>query len=412
MYWRLLGAGHLLQIESSTAGVTWGLGYDLTPWVYTGGWGGAHFKGVEQSKFGIHTMEDTRYFYVYENQRWNPLTGFTAHGLPTDRYSWSDRSGRTQLTKDGIKLPSIHWQWTTDWLADYYTPGGVDKDAWQYATDFPASYQGKCGFTDYVRRRRWARKAKLTTSGPWKQLGSTKLIDIAMKTEPNGDIHVWAIATNGEALYRQGVSTRCPEGVDWIHVKSDAHFQAITIGEGPNGDLKVWAVGKDGSSFLRHGVTDVAPTGQIWLQMHPPSGTKLKTLSAGSNTLWALDVNDKLYQRQEITPVFPEGTSWHQVPIVSSTNDFGPGATVRSISATGKELWGVLDNVTLIFGGMLWNSVPSAVGGIVATGATTIANQYYGNGGPTNGVLARLRGITTTEPTGAGWDIVIGVKFI
>ena len=49
----------------------------------------------------------------------------------------------------------------TEWLADYYTPGGVDKDAWQYATDFPASYHGKSGFTDYVRRRRWARKAKV-----------------------------------------------------------------------------------------------------------------------------------------------------------------------------------------------------------------------------------------------------------
>ena len=88
-------------------------------------------------------MEDARYFYVYENQRWNPLTGFTSHGLPTDRYkrfwlvkleriniilkfisfnriltihfrySWSDRSGRLSLTKDMVKLPSIHWQWVS-----------------------------------------------------------------------------------------------------------------------------------------------------------------------------------------------------------------------------------------------------------------------------------------------------------
>ena len=85
MYWRLLGAGHLLQVESSQAGVTWGLGYDSVAWVYTGGWGGAHFKGIDQSDIGIHPMEDTRYFYVYENQRWNPLTGFTSKGLPTDR---------------------------------------------------------------------------------------------------------------------------------------------------------------------------------------------------------------------------------------------------------------------------------------------------------------------------------------
>ena len=23
----------------------------------------------------LHTMTDTRYFYIYENQRWNPLSG-------------------------------------------------------------------------------------------------------------------------------------------------------------------------------------------------------------------------------------------------------------------------------------------------------------------------------------------------
>ena len=33
------------------------------------------------------------------------------------RYSWSDPSGRTQMTKETVKLPSIHWQWCTDWLA-------------------------------------------------------------------------------------------------------------------------------------------------------------------------------------------------------------------------------------------------------------------------------------------------------
>ena len=30
------------------------------------------------------------------------------------------------------------------------------------------------------------------------------------------------------------------------------------------------------------------------------------------------------------------------------------------------------------------------------------------NAGPVNGVLARLRGVTSREPTGAGWDIVVG----
>jgi hypothetical protein len=46
-------------------------------------------------------------------------------------------------------------------MVDYHTPGGVDREGWQYATDFPATYHGKIGFTDYVRRRRWGRKCKL-----------------------------------------------------------------------------------------------------------------------------------------------------------------------------------------------------------------------------------------------------------
>ncbi len=86
MYWRALGGGHFLHVETSSAGVTWALGYDNTAWVYTGGWGGAHLGGTGSSKFGIGPVEDSKYFYVYENQRWNPLTGFTTHGLPTDRY--------------------------------------------------------------------------------------------------------------------------------------------------------------------------------------------------------------------------------------------------------------------------------------------------------------------------------------
>ena len=57
------------------------------------------------------------------------------------------------------------------------------------------------------------------TSGPWKRLGSTKLIDVTMlqaiiqrmnqspqTTDSHDDtvsrIHVWAIASNGDALYR------------------------------------------------------------------------------------------------------------------------------------------------------------------------------------------------------------------
>lgn len=44
MYWRMLG-GYLRRVESSQAGVVWGISHDHRAWVYTGGWGGGVLKG-------------------------------------------------------------------------------------------------------------------------------------------------------------------------------------------------------------------------------------------------------------------------------------------------------------------------------------------------------------------------------
>ena len=86
-------------------------------------------------------------YFVWKMIINNSLLGFTSNGLPTDRCSWSDKSGKTALSKDTIKLPSVHWSWYCDWLIDFSTPGGVDHDGWQYATDFPASYFPICTMT-------------------------------------------------------------------------------------------------------------------------------------------------------------------------------------------------------------------------------------------------------------------------
>ena len=44
MFWRQMG-GHLIAVETCAAGITWGISADSTPWVYTGGWGGAFLGG-------------------------------------------------------------------------------------------------------------------------------------------------------------------------------------------------------------------------------------------------------------------------------------------------------------------------------------------------------------------------------
>ena len=108
-------------MEASPHGVVWGVSYDSSAWVYTGGWGGAHHKPAHSSR--VEDMADLkyflqststkvllhlillRYFYIYENQRWNPLSGFSSSGLPTDRYMWSDRCvhpGQYPISKQRI----------------------------------------------------------------------------------------------------------------------------------------------------------------------------------------------------------------------------------------------------------------------------------------------------------------------
>lgn len=169
MFWRQIG-GHLKRVETCSVGITWGVGYDNTAWVYTDGWGGVFLKGIEYrsryiymictesrkeekrivtivarfwareyfnriniflisnkslmrninsiglgtSNTGINTMIDIHNYYVYENQRWNPVTGYTAHGLPTDRYMWSDATGRHKCTREHTKLLSMHWHWVSE----------------------------------------------------------------------------------------------------------------------------------------------------------------------------------------------------------------------------------------------------------------------------------------------------------
>lgn len=78
LYWRQLG-GHLRRVETCKLGVTWGIAYDHTPWVYTGGWGGG-FLGTLDSNM-VQPMTDTQDYRVYENQRWNPLTGYSSAGI-------------------------------------------------------------------------------------------------------------------------------------------------------------------------------------------------------------------------------------------------------------------------------------------------------------------------------------------
>ncbi|KAK4880363.1 hypothetical protein RN001_008509 [Aquatica leii] len=336
IFWRQLG-GHLRRIESCSTGVTWGIGYDRTAWVYNYGWGGSFIGSLDSNN--VNPMTDSQDYRVYENQRWNPVSGYTSTGLPTDRHMWSDATGKQKRTRDQVKLLSMHWQWVSDWLVDFHVPGGVDREGWQYAMDFPSTYHANKHFTDYVRRRRWYRRCAVATTGPWQELGHTKLQEVSL-APVNDTVAVWALAAGGQAMFRTGVTQSTPTGTMWEHVNSDQALTSISCGP----YNKVWAIGNNGCAYWRVGIQLEKLQGESWASVEPPTATHLKQVSVGKIGVWTLDKLGRLYVRKEVTTVFPEGTHWQCImadpPILSSA----PGTTgFKQVSVGTKEVWAVTD---------------------------------------------------------------------
>lgn len=52
----------------------------------------------------------------------------------------------------------------------------------------------------------------VTTSGPWEELNSVRLLDLAIQPAPTDEdnLELWALATNGEVLRRENVSKNDP----------------------------------------------------------------------------------------------------------------------------------------------------------------------------------------------------------
>ncbi|XP_070636305.1 tectonin beta-propeller repeat-containing protein 1 isoform X1 [Bos indicus] len=368
MFWRQIG-GHLRVVEANSRGVVWGIGYDHTAWVYTGGYGGGCFQGLASSTSNVFTQWDVKFVHIYENQRWNPVTGYTSRGLPTDRYMWSDATGLQECTKASTKPPSLQWTWVSDWFVDFSVPGGTDPEGWQYASDFPASYHKYKTMKDFVRRRCWARKCKLVTTGPWLEVTSVALRDVSIIPESPGahgsglNIALWAISDKGDVLCRLGVSELNPEGFCWMHVGTDQPFTSVSIGT----CYQVWAVARDGSAFYRSSVSPSRPNGDCWYHIPPPPKQRLKQVSVGHTSVFALDENGNLWYRQGVTPSHPQGDSWEHV----SNN-------VRHVSV------GPLDQV--------W----------------VIADKVQGSHSLSRGTVCRRTGVQSLEPKGQGWDYGIG----
>lgn len=225
-------------------------------------------------------------------------------------------------------------------MVDFVVPGGSDKEGWQYAIDFPASYHAKKQFTDYVRRRRWYRKCRLIVSGPWQAIGNTKIADIGMQplcTTGERILNVWAIATNGDALIRRGVTVDSPGGQSWDHVASNEQLVAISCMQ----DDSVWAIAKNGCALRRNGITADNPQGTTWTTIDAPKGSTLKKISVGAAGVWAIDLNGQVCVRVDVCKQMPEGQHWQVLSNVLNDPPHEDGKVgFRSVSV-GDAVWAV-----------------------------------------------------------------------
>uniref|UniRef100_A0A8B9I0N9 Tectonin beta-propeller repeat-containing protein 1 n=1 Tax=Astyanax mexicanus TaxID=7994 RepID=A0A8B9I0N9_ASTMX len=355
MFWRQVG-GHLRVVECNSLGVVWGIGYDHTAWVHSGGYGGGFFQGLASSTDHIYTQTDVKSVYIYENQRWNPVTGYTNRGLPTDRYMWSDASGLKECTKANTKPPSPHWTWVPVYYQHLFgswfifVSGGTDREGWQYAADFPASYHGHKTLKDFVRRRRWARKCKLTTTGPWQEVPPIPLSDVTiLPCGPKSTVEqvpLWGISNKGDVLCRLGVTSLTPA------VRYHSVLNVVLL-------YQCWV-------SINHPPLSVF-TGDCWYHIPSPNRQKLKQVSVGRTSVYTVDENGNLWYRQGLTPSYPQGSSWEHI----SNN-------VRKVSV------GPLDQVWII------------------------ADKVQGSHSLSCGTVCHRLGVQPMEPKGQSWDYGIG----
>lgn len=147
---------------------------------------------VDGTIHGIPVSNDERVYSIWENQRFYVFYGWSEKTFPTERPSWSDPLGLYAIRKDEVKLPS-GWRWATEWKVDI-DPDRTDLQGWSYAvrfTDDELGYTNKHRFGQFVRRRRWSRRALRTVATKRYQITDTTVSDStnSAREDPSKDAY-------------------------------------------------------------------------------------------------------------------------------------------------------------------------------------------------------------------------------
>ena len=266
----------------------------------------------------------------YENERWNPLSGFGDKLLPTDRAHFSDITGTQEREKDQVSLPGLAWAWDDDWHIETLLNGRqLEMGGWTYAVDFPAEYQPKKSFTSCVRRRKWIRHRRYLATNSWSSVPGCgpgegeegePFLDLSVGGQDlvggrEGELQVWAVTSSGRVMVRQGVTSACPQGAGWLNIPTSLGNTEVSQLSVARSGL-VWAVTWQGSVLVRLGVSAREPTGSHWSEVAAPSPEQpLSVVSVGRAIVWAVSRSGGVWLRQGVrseegSDQLARGTRW------------------------------------------------------------------------------------------------------
>uniref|UniRef100_A0A1A8FUI5 Tectonin beta-propeller repeat-containing protein 1 n=1 Tax=Nothobranchius korthausae TaxID=1143690 RepID=A0A1A8FUI5_9TELE len=296
----------LLELKRVTSGKgrCWGIGCDHHVYLY-----------MMPSETPIRYREET-----YENQRWNPVDGFTDVLLPTDRWPWSDVTGLNPQPLHSFQLPSRSWDWEGDWYVDQSCGGEPSQTGgWEYAVDFPANFSPDKKWNSCVRRRRWIRYRRYTAQGTWAKIPLDNprkpplpLCDIScggweMSDQSGRYPYLWGVTQQGQVWFREGIHPRVPEGSSWEEVEVPKEVAQLSAGPG---DL-LWVLLWDGNLLVRTGLSLDSPTGTTWVEVDSPSKeVDALHVSVGVSVVWVVTKDYKVWFRRGVNSHNPCGSGW------------------------------------------------------------------------------------------------------
>ena len=147
----------------------------------------------------------------------------------------------------------------------------------------------------------------------------TTLLAKSIKQIAADENGVWAVKTDGQVLFRKGVTEQNPEGEVWQEVGHAAGFCFVACCNGI-----IWVLTISGKVFIREGVTVPCPSGTRWTEVKAPPFSTISITSKG--VVWGVSQqNSSLGFRCGVARGKPMGKGpWWEVNISALNHPSSP----------------------------------------------------------------------------------------